>query len=610
MEKYSFTKEYSGKRLKCNYILTEEQTLEDGKVCCSGKEFSAPFFRTIDAENIKALVFYIITVEELLSEMTDAEKVLSDFNSTRILQDGEDMLREKIKKITDLHISGAMGPGYFGMNLEEGRKIYEIACGKSLGVTINASGVFEPATTNAGFFFLSEKPVVLERACRTCMGNKGGCSMCSLKCSRKEDNSFFNEKYEEGNTESNYGLTCDMGTTNIVCRLYDLATGKFAGTCSLANPESIYGRDVITRQTFALKGEAEKEMLHSLLVKGINRCIERIAGESRINRENISRVVAGGNTTISHFLLNLSVDGISKSPFVPEFTEGRKLKASETGIRAGKDAELYVPGNLGGHVGSDITAGLLNHEISHEEELCIYIDIGTNGEIVLKDNGKYYATSVAAGPVFEGGYLSCGMRAGSGAVTEVSIGREVSFRTIGDREPEGICGSGIVSVVAAMLKSGLIDRNGNFMERDYMARRYASKDILDRIDDKERTFSLTGRVYITQDDIRKFQVAKAAIRAGIITLLKERGKEESDIKKIYITGAFGRGVKEKDLVSTGIVPDVPLTYIEESASEGLAYVLLNEHGQMQAENIRKLTVSMFLNDAESFQETYVKEMSF
>lgn len=610
MKKYSFKKEYSGKTLKCNYILTDEQFFTGGKVCCSGEEFSAPFFKDINKENIKALAFYIITVDDLSSEMTDAEKVLSDFNSTRILQDGEGVLREKIKEVTDLHISSAMGPGYFGMGLEEGRKIYEITDGESLGISINSSEVFAPAATNAGFFFLSEEPVTLEQACRTCIGSRGGCSMCSLKCNRKEESGFFNEEYQNYNAESDYGVTCDMGTTNIVCRLYDLDLGKFTGTCSLPNPESIYGRDVITRQTFALKGDEEKEMLHSLLVKGINRCIERLADKCGIKVERIRKIVAGGNTTISHFLLNLSIEGISKSPFIPEFTEGRKLKASETGIMTGNDAVLYVPGNLGGHVGSDITAGLLNQEIDREEALCIYIDIGTNGEIVLKDNGKYYATSVAAGPVFEGGYLSCGMRAESGAVTEVSIGREVKLKTIGEKEPEGICGSGIVSLVAAMLKADLIDKNGNFMDRDYMARRYASKDILDRIDDDKRRFSLTDRVYITQDDMRKFQVAKAALRAGIVMLLKERGKEESNLKKIYITGAFGRSVSEQDLVTTGIVPDIPLTYIEDGASEGLAWILLNEEGEQQAENKRKDTTSMFLNDVEDFQKIYVKEMCF
>ena len=611
MKKYSFKKEYGKKTLKCNYIYTEEQILHNGKFCFCSEEFYAPVFESLAEENIKGVIAYIVTVEDNVTAIDNVESIINDFNSISLLQEGEKLLKEKAGEITDLYISQAMGPGYYGMGLEEGKKIYRITEGESLGISINETGAMTPETTAAGFFLVSDIPVKAEKACRTCMGNKGGCSMCNLKCSGQIKNQFFNEAYEKCTDDSEYGICCDLGTTNIVCRLYDIKEKKMKGKCSLPNPEGIYGRDVITRQSFALRGEEEKKMLHIMLVNGINRCIERLTENCHIDKEKICKVVAGGNTTISHFLLDLSVEGISRSPFTPAFTEGQNLKAQDYGIKAGKDAVLYVPANLGGHVGSDITAGLLNNNIYNGDKPCIYIDIGTNGEIVLKDRDTFYVTSVAAGPVFEGGYLSCGMTAEKGAVKKVKILRNLEIETIENIEPEGICGSGVVSLICNMLKSGLIDKNGSMRDAEYMSRLYASKEITDRIEEgEEKRFRISEKVYITQDDIRKFQVAKAAIRAGIKILLKKRNLKEEDIDKIYITGAFGKEIDRKDLVVTGMVPDVNIIYIEESAAEGLSMILLNEDFKEKTERIRENSVAVFLNEESDFQEIYLKEMDF
>ena len=423
---------------------------------------------------------------------------------------------------------------------------------------------------------------------------------------------FFNVSLgNECHGKGNYGIACDLGSTNICTRLYDLDTGKTAGSCSLENPERLYGKDVITRQAYALNHEEGQEVMHRLLIEGINRSAAYLCEICRIEKEQIKRIVTGGNTTISHFLLNLDIKGLTENPFTPSFTESVCLNSRETGIEA--DAELYLPGNLGGHVGSDITAGLLNDTLLRENGLTVYVDIGTNGEIVLKEENEYLVTSVAAGPVFEEGYLDWGVKAAGGAVSEIRIGRNLELTTIGENDPCGICGSGIVSGISAMVKAGIIDRNGKLADTDEMKRRYASKDILDRIDEEHLRFYITDEIYISQEDIRKFLLAKAAIRAGIKTLLKEKGRTEEDIEKLVITGALGNHVSTEALVRTGIIPETgreKVQYIENGALEGLSLLLLGKRTAEEVEQIRLHTENIFLNETETFEKTYINEMYF
>lgn len=437
------------------------------------------------------------------------------------------------------------------------------------------------------------------------------CNQCG-KCVFYVNKEFFHVYGKKENPESDvYGLAFDLGSTNLCGRLYNLSTGELTAGCSLENPQRLFGKDVITRQSYVLNHEEGQTTMHRLLIDGINRSAEFLLNYCNISSRQIERITAGGNTTISHFLLDLPVRGLAEIPFKPAFSDSVTISGGCLGLIL--DVPVYIPGNLGGHVGSDITAGLLNDTLLNSDELTIYVDIGTNGEITLKEKDSYLVTSVAAGPVFEEGYLELGMNAVEGAITRVSIGRTVSVNTIGDKDPEGLCGSGIVSAISEMIKAGIVNREGRLSAYDEMKRRYASKDILERIDEENRRFYLTEKVYISGEDIRKFLLAKAALRAGITTLLKKRGKDESSIGKLVLTGAMGSHVTTEDLIRTGIIPEPDknkIEYLENGALEGLSLLLLEKCSHEKVEQIRASAENVFLNETDEFEKEYIGEMVF
>lgn len=437
------------------------------------------------------------------------------------------------------------------------------------------------------------------------------CNHCG-KCVFSVNEECFHQEYQKNNPENDdYGIAFDLGTTNICCRMYNLNTKEPVGSCSLENPQRLYGKDVITRQTYVLNHNGGSKIIHKALIDGMNCCIENLCKSCGISIKNIKKIAAGGNTTISHFFLNLPVKGLTENPFKPAFNQTVIFPAGKFNLITEPDTKVILPGNLGGHVGSDITSGLLNDILLKDDGLTAYIDIGTNGEIVLIDKDGYLVTSVAAGPVFEEGYLSCGMKASEGAICEITIGRNLRFKTIGDKEPEGICGSGIFSLISEMLKAGLIDENGNLTERDLLTRRYTSKDIMDRME--EGKFTVYDNISLTQEDIRKFQLAKGAIRAGIKILLKEKGYTEKDICKAVITGAMGNHVSTEALVKTGIIPDLPeknTAYIPNGSLEGLSKLLLDEDYLKTVEEIKEKTENLFLNERKDFEYEYIQEMMF
>ena len=415
------------------------------------------------------------------------------------------------------------------------------------------------------------------------------------------------------------GLAFDIGTTTIAAMLWDLYRGQLIGSSTISNPQGKHGRDVIARITFAQRREDGLETLNKAVIKGITELTEALLVENSIDIRSIKKVVFAGNTTMSHLLLNKNPEGLGFAPFEPSYS-GSVITSGEA-FGFDKDIEAYVLSSIAGHVGGDITAGILSSRLLEQEGVHLFIDLGTNGEIVLTRNGEGLTCSTAAGPAFEGASLTCGIRAVPGAITGIDLSEKVVVSTIENQEPLGICGSGVVSVVAELFRKGIISHRGRITTRELWEEENSDSQIGEQLtqDGKERIFTLVvaqgeqKAIMITQGDIREIQLAKAAIRGGLQTLLREWGLEESDLDGIHIGGAFGSTINKEDAVEIGLIPELEMDKIHilgNSAGAGASMVLLSKREKDRAEKIPSKVRHVELALREDFQEAYIKAMDF
>jgi len=468
------------------------------------------------------------------------------------------------------------------------------------------------------------------------IGNCGRCKVCCLlpegdmaahyagSLKRKEEISAGIQSLPVNNGYSGaecFGLSFDAGTTTVVGMLFDLVSGELLGVKAETNPQTAYGADVISRIMFA--GKSRKNLL--LMQEKILECLSGIAKsltESRnIPLSNIYEVTIAGNTTMSHLITGTDPKTLAVAPFKPVFCESAEKNASEFGIKVNPDAKVTLLSNIAGHVGSDITAGILASGIARKKGVHLLIDVGTNGEIVLAYDGKLFACSTAAGPAFEGASIYQGMRAALGAVERVDItDDEVLTGVIGGADPAGICGSGILDAVSEMLKAGAINKTGRILTADKARLDGVPEKIASRIREGKtgREFVLAYRkgaddIVITQKDIREVQLAKSAIQAGINIMLKEAGLDEEDIDKLYIAGAFGNHIRAESAVRAGLIPDIgyeKIVYAGNTAGIGAAMALLSADARDEAEKTAKAVRHVELAENPSFQEVYIAAMAF
>jgi uncharacterized 2Fe-2S/4Fe-4S cluster protein (DUF4445 family) len=372
---------------------------------------------------------------------------------------------------------------------------------------------------------------------------------------------------EQGNTaDRNFGLALDVGTTTVVAHLVDLTSGITRDAAAKYNSQIKYGADVISRINYA-RQPGGAEVLHRAIIQDIETLIDDLEERAKVGRGDISCVVAAGNTAMLHFLLALETDLIRISPFVPAATSPPPLRAAEIGLRINPRGILYTLPMAGSYVGGDITAGILASGMHQSEEIALLLDIGTNGEVVLGNRDFLVACSASAGPAFEGGSISCGMRATSGAIDSVRIFHQepvVSATTIDGRPPVGLCGTGLIDLIAEMLLAGIVDRSGHF-QAGRAPGRFRSNGEDDRLQ-----FLLVGAkesgsgrdVVLTQADVENLIRTKGAIYAAADALVQSVGLSFADVKKIYIAGAFGNRLDVPHCITIGLLPDVPMDRIE------------------------------------------------
>lgn len=373
----------------------------------------------------------------------------------------------------------------------------------------------------------------------------------------------------QGLVEEGYGLVVDIGTTTIAVYLYKFPEGKLVQEFGRVNPQVRHGGDVVTRMEYALQGG--ESALQNCLKEQIEKLAEGI---------HIERYVICGNTVMLHFLTGLSVKGLSVAPYTPESLFGYWL------------GHTYLPNCISAFVGADVVCAVLYSEM-WKHKVSLLVDMGTNAEMVLFKDGKYICCSAAAGPALEGGEISMGMPAASGAIDRVFVEQgAMKYTTIGGIAPRGICGSGLIDAVAALRKLGVLDETG------YL----------------EEAYEIPGSgVFITPEDIRQVQLAKGAIRAGLETLLHECGVCYDDVERLYIAGGFGSYMDKESGAVMGLLPRELMQKTEvlgNGAGKGACLLLQSREAMDKTKEIATNATTLSLADSGYFSEKYVEHMMF
>ncbi|MCB6993573.1 ASKHA domain-containing protein [bacterium 210820-DFI.6.37] len=422
-------------------------------------------------------------------------------------------------------------------------------------------------------------------------------------------------------TKKGYGIAFDIGTTTVVGMLWDLNKGKQIAARAKTNPQNEFGMDVISRITFCGRDRQRLDLLRKKITDCLNEIIAELCEETGIGKDDILNASVCGNTTMSHLFAGYSPITLALAPFHPAYTGTLKLSAKEALIDINKAGEVVIVPNIAGHVGGDITAGIVASRVLDMEGVSIFIDIGTNGEIILTDGKRAYACSTAAGPAFEGAAILHGMRAAIGAIEKIRIEKgDVDFKTIGECEPQGICGSGLIDAIAQMIRAKLISKTGRLIGAEDVDKKNLDPALKERLIeiDGERRFVLVSKVngddiVITQNDIREVQLAKGAIAAGIRLMLEEMGKSIEDVDRIIVAGAFGNYIDKESAVTIGILPAIGLDRIVSAgntAGAGVSMILVNEEELALAESLPQYVEHIDLAARENFQDIYLSSMAF
>ena len=422
---------------------------------------------------------------------------------------------------------------------------------------------------------------------------------------------------EPGNTEKeNYGIAFDIGTTTIVGYLINLNDGKIYAVDSRLNSQTAFGEDVITRLTVIKEENENLNKLNSSVINDLNDIIINTCKQANISPAQIYEATIVGNSVMHHIFLGINPINIGLSPFIPVIQKSLNVKASKLNLNISPSGNVFTAPIIAGFVGADTIGVILSSNIDQEKELTLAIDIGTNGEIIIGNRKILAVGSCAAGSALEGAHISDGMRAAAGAIESIKIdpkNLDVSYSTIKNKTPIGICGSGLVDAIAEMLKSKVITRSGNFNKTITDHERFIIRDKFPEfiIAYKEET-SLNKEITITQNDIRQLQMAKAAFYSGVRLILKKLG-ENLKIQQVFLAGAFGNYINAKNAKFIGMIPDIQdekIHQIGNAAGIGAQHCLLNKELRNKAQKLLNKIQYVEIAVEEGFQKEYAEAMYF
>ncbi|MEW6263451.1 MAG: ASKHA domain-containing protein [Thermodesulfobacteriota bacterium] len=411
-------------------------------------------------------------------------------------------------------------------------------------------------------------------------------------------------------TRSHYALAVDIGTTTVWVQFLDLITGEVLDTAGDFNRQISYGEDVISRMVYCGK-EGGLQKMQALAVSTINGLIARLAKRRNIDREDISLITAAGNTTMTQLFLEVDPRYIRLSPYVPTANYYPTMRAAYLGLAVGEHVMINVFPAVASYVGGDIVAGILASDVYRRPELTLYIDLGTNGEIVIGNQDWMVCAACSAGPAFEGGGVKFGMRATAGAIEDFAVNPktlEPMILTVDMKKPKGICGSGLINTVAGLFEMDLIDERGKF-DRNLGSERIRAGD-----DGWEYVLSWAGEnqvgrdIVLTEVDIDNLIRAKAAMYAGYQCLLESVGLTMSDLDRVIVAGGFGRYINLEKAVTIGLLPELPLdkfTFIGNGSLIGARLACLSNHLRREVMDIVGKMTSFELSEVPTYMDYYV-----
>ena len=426
---------------------------------------------------------------------------------------------------------------------------------------------------------------------------------------------------EPGDTTGRrFGIAFDLGTTTVVATLLDLGTGTPAAVAATLNKQQPFGADVITRISATMMDPGALDKLQALAQETLAELAVAVCAEAGVEPHEVYEVALAGNATMTHLVLGIDPEPLGMAPFIMATRLFPEVLAADLGLPVHPRARAVMFPAFGAYVGGDINAGLLASGMDRDARVRLFVDIGTNCEIVLGNREWLLATAAPAGPAFEGAAIRCGMRAADGAIEVVTMTPdELTMKVIGDAEPLGLCGSGLVDAVTGLVRLGLLDSSGRLVAEEQA--RVLAPGLAGRLTSigKERVFVLHWRgaaedsIYLSQRDVRELQFAKAAIATGWHILLEEAGLTQADVKQVLLAGSFGSYLSPAAAIRIGLVPKVPVQRVVPAgnvAGEGAKMALLSLRERAGGLALLEEVRYVELSDRADFNDRFVEQLNF
>ena len=414
-----------------------------------------------------------------------------------------------------------------------------------------------------------------------------------------------------GDTTPIAGLVVDLGTTSVAALLVNMEDGSVLAKASTGNGQIRYGADVINRIIESGREGGGTRLQKAVVDESITPLAEQLCAAAGIGMKNIYRMCLAGNTTMNHLLLGVYAEPVRMEPYIPTFFHCDDIRTSSLHMRLHPDARLILAPNIGSYVGGDITAGCFASMLWNKEEMALFIDLGTNGELVFGNNEFLMSCACSAGPAFEGGDISCGMRATDGAIDAMKIDKatmEPDYTVIGNaRHPVGICGSGIIDTIAELFKAGIINGKGKF-SREGRRIRFDENGMGEYIIAFKEDTGLTRDISINEVDIDNFIRAKGAIFSATMTMLSSMGMDPSVLEHVYVAGGIGSGINMDNAVTIGMLPDIDrscFSYIGNSSLAGAYAMLTSQKSREKVDELARTMTYLELSTEPGYMDSFV-----